>query len=151
MVFTLWESARFYVNFAISLLFYTIIGASVSTIWRRQVQLGVETRNAKRRKQITRAELKQTITSLQETNPEVGIIMIEGQLQANGMYSPRSEISEVLLEINPLGGVLRWYNQLPRVQYKVAGYLMLNKRNLNNFASMKNCLRSTLVIILIIQ
>lgn len=98
-------------------------GVSVSTIWRRRVQLGIETRDVRRRKRLTRNELRQLITCLQETNPEVGIIMIEGHLRANEMYSPRSEIAGVLLEINPLGGVLRWNNQLPRVQYRVAGNL----------------------------
>ena len=78
----------------------------------------METRSDNGRK-IAKPELKGIIMELQETAPGIGIRMIEGQLRTRGLRSSRDEIAEVLRILDPIGAIIRWNEQTPRVTYNV--------------------------------
>lgn len=96
-------------------------GVSISTIWRRRVSLQIEMRIQQSRRSLSKEELIEIIRELRVTNPDIGIIMIEGEVSARGLHARRSDIGEALCEMDPLGGILRWNAQLPRVVYRVPG------------------------------
>lgn len=92
---------------------------SLATIWRRRVSYDIEPRRRQRR--LNQTELKQFIEQLQETTPGIGIRMVEGYLRSAKLYSTRDEIAETLRAMDPIGSILRWNEQIPRVPYSVPG------------------------------
>lgn len=84
------------------------------------MKFNIETRSDNGRK-ITKPDLKVIIMELQETAPGIGIRMIEGQLRSKGLRSSRDEIAEVLRILDPIGTIIRWNEQIPRVTYSVPG------------------------------
>ena len=89
-------------------------------MWRLRLKYGIEARR-KKRMPIAGTDLCLLIEELQTTAPNIGISMIEGALSACGVYASRSDIADMLIQMNPIGAVLRWNEQILRDSYHVAG------------------------------
>ena len=73
------------------------------------------------RRTLTSAELREVVEEIKSRSMDAGIIMVEGELAARNLYASRSDISDALISVDPLGANLRWRNLTPRVTYSVPG------------------------------
>ena len=81
----------------------------------------VETTSSAKKRRIPKTELRGIIMELQETAPGIGIRMIEGHIRSRNLRSTRDDIAEVLRAMDPIGAIMRWREQVPRVTYQVPG------------------------------
>jgi hypothetical protein len=72
-------------------------------------------------RRLSTTELKGMIREMQVTAPGIGIRMIEGELRSRNLRTSREDIAGVLRILDPLGAILRWNEQIPRVPYSVPG------------------------------
>ena len=100
------------------------IGVSISTIWRLRLKYGMGKQENKGRP-VGGTELMAFIEDMQRTSPSIGIRMIEGTISARGLYASRSDIGDMLIQMNPVGAILRWNEQNPRIKYCVAGIYII--------------------------
>ena len=56
-----------------------------------------------------------------QISPSIGIRIIEGTLSGRGLYASRSDIADMIIQINLVGAILRWNEQNPRIKNRVAG------------------------------
>ncbi|XP_068702664.1 uncharacterized protein [Montipora foliosa] len=95
------------------------LGVSISTIWRRRVYFSMGRQHQRGRRTLISAELREVVEEIKSRSMDAGIIMIEGELAARNLYASRSDISDALISVDPVGANLRWRNLTPRVTYSV--------------------------------
>ncbi|XP_048576635.1 uncharacterized protein LOC125559006 [Nematostella vectensis] len=97
------------------------LGVSISTLWRLRKKYDIDIGKKRKARTVSEQELEGIILELQQTSPNIGIRMIEGEIISRGLYAARSNIANKLVEMDPVGRVLQWSRQNPRTKYHVPG------------------------------
>ena len=94
-----------------------IMAISRATLWRRLNELNIP---LSKYSDITDRDLDVMVEGIQQANPTVGLVMLQGYLSSQGVTIQRRRLRESVMRINPVR-MTRWQHVLSRRSYHVPG------------------------------
>ena len=95
-----------------------MLTVSRSTLWRRFHELNIPT---SKYSDISDHDLDQKVHDVQHSQPNCGLVMIQGHLASQGTIVQRRRLRESVRRLNPLGPEERWHQAISRRSYSVPG------------------------------
>lgn len=97
---------------------FNLLSVSRITLWRRFRDLNIPT---SRFADISDQELDNIVRSIQESHPNVGLVMLHGYVLSHGVTVQRQRLRRSVQRLNPSTGITRWHQVLSRRSYHVPG------------------------------
>ena len=95
-----------------------LLSVSRTTLWRRFHDLNIPT---SKYSDISDQELDNIVQSIQESHPNVGLVMLQGYVLSQGVTVQRHRLRRSVQRLSPMTGIARWHQAISRRSYNVPG------------------------------